>query len=173
MPTAAVQAHNSAVTCLALAGGGWHLLSGGRDGIVVLWDLRTHAQLAVVPVYEAVEGGPAACGKPPPHQPAWGSLCAGLSQAGLQIVHLLTWWLCSIWGGHALSLCASTEWALRTRRLEVCIVPVCCACSRGSVGAAAQVRRATQCVQTGWHRTASKHEGACLHPGLVRCSGHR
>ena len=51
-----VQAHNSAATSRALAPDGWSLLSGGRDGIVVLWDLRSHDQLAVVPVYEAVEG---------------------------------------------------------------------------------------------------------------------
>ena len=53
-----MQAHNSAATSLALAPDGWSLLSGGRDGIVVLWDLRSHQQLAVVPVYEAVEGEP-------------------------------------------------------------------------------------------------------------------
>ena len=53
-----MQAHNSAATSLALAPDGWGLLSGGRDGIVVLWDLRSHQQLAVIPVYEAVEGEP-------------------------------------------------------------------------------------------------------------------
>ena len=51
-----LQAHNSAATSLALTTDGWRLLSGGRDGIIVLWDLRSHAQLSVTPVYEAVEG---------------------------------------------------------------------------------------------------------------------
>lgn len=36
----APQAHFSAVTCLALSPDGWLLLSGGRDKVVVVWDLR-------------------------------------------------------------------------------------------------------------------------------------
>ena len=68
-----VQAHNSAATSLALTPDGWGLLSGGRDGIVVLWDLRSHQQTAVIPVYEAVEGGTR------PHLPAacWLQSCEG------------------------------------------------------------------------------------------------
>ena len=34
------QAHFSAVTSLALSPDGWLLLSGARDKVVVVWDLR-------------------------------------------------------------------------------------------------------------------------------------
>ena len=54
------QAHFSAVTSLALSSDGWLLLSGGRDKVVVAWDLRSNSRVATVPVYEAVEG---ACGQ--------------------------------------------------------------------------------------------------------------
>jgi WD40 repeat protein len=50
------QAHFSAVTCLALSPDGWLLLSGGRDKVVVVWDLRNSSKVATIPVYEAVEG---------------------------------------------------------------------------------------------------------------------
>ena len=53
---ATLKAHFSAVTCLSLAHDGWTLFSGGRDGVVVAWDLRKYEKKATVPVYEAVEG---------------------------------------------------------------------------------------------------------------------
>jgi U3 small nucleolar RNA-associated protein 13 len=53
---AKLSGHFSAVTSLALSPDGWQLLSGGRDKVVCLWDLRTNARVATVPVYEALEG---------------------------------------------------------------------------------------------------------------------
>ena len=47
------------MTSLALSADGWTLLSAGRDQIAALWDLRTHARLATVPTFEAVEGAAA------------------------------------------------------------------------------------------------------------------
>jgi len=44
------------VTSLALAPDNWTLLSGSRDKTVHLWDLRTHAKTATIPIHEAVEG---------------------------------------------------------------------------------------------------------------------
>jgi hypothetical protein len=35
---------------------GWTLLSGGRDGVVVAWNLRTNEKMATIPVFEALEG---------------------------------------------------------------------------------------------------------------------
>jgi len=55
-PAARAQAHFSAVTALSLSPDGWTLLSAGRDKVAVLWDLRKYAQLATVPIHEAVEG---------------------------------------------------------------------------------------------------------------------
>ena len=51
------QEHVSAVTALSLSADGWTLLSAGRDQVATLWDLRSHARLATVPTFEAVEGG--------------------------------------------------------------------------------------------------------------------
>jgi WD40 repeat protein len=51
------QGHFSAVTSLALAPDNWTLLSASRDRTVHMWDLRTHAKIATVPIHEAVEGG--------------------------------------------------------------------------------------------------------------------
>lgn len=51
-----VQGHYSAVTSLSLAPDGWSLISGGRDKVVHLWDLRKNNKLVTIPVYEAVEG---------------------------------------------------------------------------------------------------------------------
>ena len=56
-PCALLQGHFSAVTSLALAPDNWTLLSSSRDRTVHLWDLRTHAKIATVPIHEAVEGG--------------------------------------------------------------------------------------------------------------------
>lgn len=50
------QGHYSAVTSLSLAPDGWSLLSGGRDKVVHVWDLRKNTKLVTVPVYEALEG---------------------------------------------------------------------------------------------------------------------
>jgi len=56
-----VQGHFSAVTDLAVAPGNWSLLSAGRDSVVIMWDLRTFAKLATVPVYEVLEGAGTRC----------------------------------------------------------------------------------------------------------------
>lgn len=55
--TAAVlKGHYSAVTSLSLSPDGWTLLSGGRDSVVVAWNMRDHSKLSTVPVFEALEG---------------------------------------------------------------------------------------------------------------------
>jgi WD40 repeat protein len=46
----------SAVPALCLAPDGWHLLSGGRDKVVCVWDIRNGSRVATLPVYEALEG---------------------------------------------------------------------------------------------------------------------
>ena len=51
-----LQGHYSAVTSLSLAQDGWTLISGGRDKVVHVWDLRNNKKLVTVPVYEALEG---------------------------------------------------------------------------------------------------------------------
>lgn len=51
-----LQGHYSAVTSLCLAPDGWSLISGGRDKVVHVWDLRKNTKLVTVPVYEALEG---------------------------------------------------------------------------------------------------------------------
>ncbi|GLI67244.1 hypothetical protein VaNZ11_011426, partial [Volvox africanus] len=51
-----LKAHFSAVTSLALCSDGELLLTGGRDKVVVVWDLRSGTKVATVPVFEAVEG---------------------------------------------------------------------------------------------------------------------
>ena len=53
-----MQGHFSAVSSLSLAPDGWSLVSGGRDKVVHVWDLRKNTKLVTVPVYEAVEGEP-------------------------------------------------------------------------------------------------------------------
>jgi U3 small nucleolar RNA-associated protein 13 len=52
---ATLQAHFSAVTSLAISDDGWTLLSAGRDGVVVLWNLKNYSRISTVPVHEAVE----------------------------------------------------------------------------------------------------------------------
>lgn len=59
MPTrmcSLLQGHMSAVPALCLAPDGWHLLSGGRDKVVCVWDIRNGSKVATLPVYEALEG---------------------------------------------------------------------------------------------------------------------
>lgn len=46
----------SAVPALALSPDGWHLLSGGRDKVVCVWDIRDGGKVTTVPVFEALEG---------------------------------------------------------------------------------------------------------------------
>lgn len=46
------------MTSLSLAPDGWSLISGGRDKVVHVWDLRKNTKLVTVPVYEALEGQP-------------------------------------------------------------------------------------------------------------------
>lgn len=46
----------SAVPALCLSPDGWHLLSGGRDKVVCVWDIRNGSRVATLPVYEALEG---------------------------------------------------------------------------------------------------------------------
>jgi U3 small nucleolar RNA-associated protein 13 len=48
--------HISAVPGLCLSPDGWHLLSGGRDKVVCVWDIRNGARVNTVPVYEGLEG---------------------------------------------------------------------------------------------------------------------
>jgi hypothetical protein len=55
-PGRLLQGHFSAVTSLALSPDGWLLLSGGRDKVVHVWDLRSNSKVTTVPVFEAVEG---------------------------------------------------------------------------------------------------------------------
>lgn len=61
-----LQGHFSAVTSLALSTDGWLLMSGGRDKVVHVWDIRNKAKLSTVPIYEAVEGerSPVTCRGP-------------------------------------------------------------------------------------------------------------
>jgi U3 small nucleolar RNA-associated protein 13 len=56
-----MQGHMSAVTCLALAPDGWRLLSGGRDKVVIMWDLRTATKVATIAVLETLEGAQPHC----------------------------------------------------------------------------------------------------------------
>jgi len=51
-----LKGHYSAVTSLSLSPDGWTLLSGGRDSVVVAWNMRDHSKLSTVPVFEALEG---------------------------------------------------------------------------------------------------------------------
>ena len=52
---ATLQAHFSAVTSLSISEDGWTLLSAGRDGVVVQWNLKNYARVATIPVHEALE----------------------------------------------------------------------------------------------------------------------
>lgn len=47
--------HVSAVISLDVSADGWRLLSGGRDRVLVLWDLRTDKPIRTIPVYETLE----------------------------------------------------------------------------------------------------------------------
>lgn len=48
--------HISAVPALCLSPDGWLLLSGGRDKVVCVWDIRNGSRVATMPVYESLEG---------------------------------------------------------------------------------------------------------------------
>lgn len=48
--------HISAVPALCLSPDGWHVLSGGRDKVACVWDIRNGARVSTVPVFEGVEG---------------------------------------------------------------------------------------------------------------------
>ncbi|KAI3905054.1 hypothetical protein MKX01_017300 [Papaver californicum] len=52
---AVLDKHFSTVTSLAVSKDGWTLLSGGRDKVVNLWDLRNYSFKMTVPTYEVVE----------------------------------------------------------------------------------------------------------------------
>ncbi|KAI3918510.1 hypothetical protein MKX01_041830 [Papaver californicum] len=52
---AVLDKHFSTVTSLAVSEDGWTLLSGGRDKVVNLWDLRNYSFKMTVPTYEMVE----------------------------------------------------------------------------------------------------------------------
>ena len=41
---------------MSISSDGWTLLSGGRDGVVIMWNLRDYSKVATIPVFEAVEG---------------------------------------------------------------------------------------------------------------------
>lgn len=47
--------HLTQVTSLSFTGDGRFLVSSGRDKVLILWDLATHAQIRVVPTYETIE----------------------------------------------------------------------------------------------------------------------
>uniref|UniRef100_A0A383VI50 U3 small nucleolar RNA-associated protein 13 C-terminal domain-containing protein n=1 Tax=Tetradesmus obliquus TaxID=3088 RepID=A0A383VI50_TETOB len=48
--------HISAVPALCLSPDGWHVLSGGRDKVACVWDIRNGARVSTVPVFEGLEG---------------------------------------------------------------------------------------------------------------------
>jgi WD40 repeat protein len=48
--------HISAVPALCLSPDGWHLLSGGRDKVACVWDIRDGKRVSTVPVFEGLEG---------------------------------------------------------------------------------------------------------------------
>eukprot|EP00955_Chlamydomonas_euryale_P056570 356470-Chlamydomonas_euryale.AAC.1 len=76
------QGHFSAVTSLSLSTDGWLLLSGGRDKVVNVWDLRKNARAATVPVFEAVEGMVAIpAGAPLPGVPSAAAAAAAAAAA--------------------------------------------------------------------------------------------
>ncbi|XP_072044445.1 transducin beta-like protein 3 [Amphiura filiformis] len=52
---AVLDSHNSSVTSLSFSKDGHTLLTGGRDNIVIIWDLGDYQQVKTVPIYEAVE----------------------------------------------------------------------------------------------------------------------
>ena len=87
-PEGVVQAHAGAVSSLSLSEDGWVLASAGRDSIVSLWDLRTHARLNSIPVLEPLEGAvflPAPSGPGRPSKKARTSGASNAALAGLRI----------------------------------------------------------------------------------------
>eukprot|EP00775_Hariotina_reticulata_P012078 gene12078-12218_t len=83
--------HMSAVPALALSPDGWQLLSGGRDKVVCVWDIRNGSRVATVPVFEALEGVailpygssfPGVTSVPSPHQGVQGKPALFFATAG-------------------------------------------------------------------------------------------
>lgn len=52
---AKLSVHMSAVSSLSFSSCGEKLLSGGRDRVVVLWDLKTNTSIRTIPVFETLE----------------------------------------------------------------------------------------------------------------------
>ena len=52
----ALSGHFSRVTCLAFHEDGRHLVSSGRDKVIILWDIERSASVRILPVYEGIEG---------------------------------------------------------------------------------------------------------------------
>jgi len=50
-----LSAHMSAVTSLSFSSDGEKLVTGGRDRVAVLWDLKTFKSVRTIPVYETLE----------------------------------------------------------------------------------------------------------------------
>ena len=53
---ATLKSHFSAVPSLSISPDGWTLFSGGRDGVVVVWNIRDFTKTSTIPVYEPLEG---------------------------------------------------------------------------------------------------------------------
>ena len=51
-----MEAHYSAVTGFVITEDGNKAVSGGRDSVLVVWDLSTHTKVTTVPVFSPVEG---------------------------------------------------------------------------------------------------------------------
>lgn len=52
---ATLSGHLSKVTSLSFSADGKHLVSSGRDKVLIMWDLETNSQVRVVPTYECIE----------------------------------------------------------------------------------------------------------------------
>ncbi|OQV16522.1 Transducin beta-like protein 3 [Hypsibius exemplaris] len=52
---AALEGHFSAVSDIQFADDGLHLISAGRDKVLILWSLSTSSQIKTVPVFEEIE----------------------------------------------------------------------------------------------------------------------
>lgn len=52
---AVLQGHYSTVTSLAFSADGTHMLSSGRDQVVIIWDILAYKSMRTIPVFEIVE----------------------------------------------------------------------------------------------------------------------